>query len=167
MSLFANPRRSAAGALLVLSLATLPSRTDAISDENDRLLFGPVGVSVTEGVRVNIHVIGDPHSIGDPGIRPWSFRLRVFTSRGNVAVERRVDVLPGTFATLGIGALARDQFPPDTLGRRTLRAEIVGFNPQPDPPGRYTATLEVFSLFTGQTHIVLGGPDTIPAAAAR
>ena len=56
MSLFANPRRSAAGALLVLSLATLPSRTDAISDENDRLLFGPVGVSVTEGVRVNIHV---------------------------------------------------------------------------------------------------------------
>ena len=41
-------------------------------------------------------------------------------------------------------------------------AEIVGFNPQPDPPGRYTATFEVYSLVTGYTSILLGGPDTLP-----
>ena len=41
-------------------------------------------------------------------------------------------------------------------------AEIVGFNPQPDPPGRYTATFEVYSLVTGYTSILLGGLDTLP-----
>ena len=43
-----------------------------------------------------------------------------------------------------------------------MRAEIVGFNPQPDPPGKYAATLEVYSLLTGHTSLLIGGPDTLP-----
>jgi hypothetical protein len=48
--------------------------------------------------------------------------------------------------------------------RRTLRAEIVGFNPEPDPPGKWAATLEVVDRLTGRTSLLLGGPDTLPAA---
>jgi hypothetical protein len=47
--------------------------------------------------------------------------------------------------------------------RRTFRAEIVGFNPQPDPPGRWAVTLEVVDRLTGRTSLLLGGPDTLPA----
>lgn len=167
MTLPVNASRGARLALLILVLSSLPMGVAAISDENDTTLFGPVGVSVAEGVRVNILAIGDPDSIGDPGIRIRTFTIRVFTRSGRLAIERRVDVMPGAFVTVALGPLDPAQFPPDSLGRRTLRAEIVGFNPQPDPPGRYAATLEVFGLFTGQTHIALGGPDTLPAGIAR
>ena len=57
------------------------------------------------------------------------------------------------------------EFPPDSFGRRTLRAEIVGFNPQPDPPGHWFATLEVFGAVSGRTSVFLGGPDTLPNTA--
>jgi hypothetical protein len=50
------------------------------------------------------------------------------------------------------------------LSRRTFRAEIVGFNPQPDPPGKWAVTLEVVDRLTGRTSLLLGGPDTLPAA---
>ena len=45
-----------------------------------------------------------------------------------------------------------------------FRAEIVGFNPQPDPPGKWAVTLEVVDRLTGRTSLLLGGPDTLPAA---
>jgi hypothetical protein len=48
------------------------------------------------------------------------------------------------------------------LGRRTFRAEIVGFNPQPDPPGRWAATLELVDRFTGRTNVFVGNPDILP-----
>ena len=51
------------------------------------------------------------------------------------------------------------------LSRRTFRAEIVGFNPQPDPPGKWAATLEVVDRLSGRTSILLGGPDTLPAGS--
>jgi len=163
-------RRVRFGAAFVLLLAlvlALHASVRAISEENDKVLFGPIGVALNEGVRINMHAIGDPDSIGDPGIQAWTFTVRVFNRRGTVALERRVDVLPGTFATVGLGLLDPAQFPSDTLGRRTLRAEIVGFNPQPDPPGGFTTTLEVIGLLDGRTHIFLGGPDTVPIAVAR
>jgi hypothetical protein len=52
------------------------------------------------------------------------------------------------------------------LGRRTLRAEIVVLQPPPEPdkPDKYAATFEVYSLVTGHTSLLLGGPDTLPAA---
>src|SRR4029453_9798030 len=56
-----------------------------------------------------------------------------------------------------------DIFPVDRFGRRTLRAEIVGFNPQPDPPGAYFATVEIYNLLTGATRVLRGGPAPLPA----
>ena len=50
------------------------------------------------------------------------------------------------------------------LSRRTFRAEIVGFNPQPDPPGKWAVTLEVVDRVTGRTTLVIGNPDILPAA---
>ena len=49
------------------------------------------------------------------------------------------------------------------LSRRTFRAEIVGFNPQPDPPGKWAATLEVVDRLSGRTNILIGNPDVLPA----
>ena len=42
-----------------------------------------------------------------------------------------------------------------------MRMEI---NPQPDPPGKWAVTLEVVDRLTGRTTLLLGGPDTLPAA---
>jgi hypothetical protein len=38
----------------------------------------------------------------------------------------------------------------------------VGFNPQPDPPGTYFATLEVFDMLTGRTHVFIPNPNEVP-----
>ena len=59
-----------------------------------------------------------------------------------------------------------DNLPVERLGRRTMRAEIVGFNPQPDPPGKWSATLEVYNLLTGHTRLLLGLPDALPRTPA-
>jgi hypothetical protein len=42
--------------------------------------------------------------------------------------------------------------------------EIVGFNPQPDPPGKWAVTLEVVDRITGRTNLLIGNPDVLPAA---
>jgi hypothetical protein len=47
-----------------------------------------------------------------------------------------------------------------------MRAEIVGFNPQPDPPGKWSATLEVYNLLTAHTSLLLGLPDALPRTPA-
>jgi hypothetical protein len=78
--------------------------------------------------------------------------------------ERRMELPPGVTGSVDVSVGNPNEFPADRLGRRTLRAEIAGFNPQPDPPGSYSATLEVYGLLTGRTSILLGGPDTLPAA---
>ena len=94
---------------------------------------------------------------------PWDFVVRIFNTRGEVGVERRFTLAPGVTRSVDVNIGNPDIFPVETLGRRTLRAEIVGFNPQPDPPGKFVATLETYNLRTGATSILLGGPDTLPA----
>ena len=49
------------------------------------------------------------------------------------------------------------------LSRRTFRAEIVGSNPQPDPPGKWAATLEMVDRLTGRTTLLIANPDILPA----
>ena len=78
--------------------------------------------------------------------------------------ERSFWVDPGAIGSFDVAIQDEEYFPPDRLGRRTLRAEIVGFNPQPDSPGKYAVTFEVYSRITGHTSLLLGGPDTLPAA---
>jgi hypothetical protein len=152
-------------ALLLLIGTALGSLSDRslAAPRGARVLFGPIGVARQEGVRVNVYAIGNPDIIGDPNAVPWDFVLRIFNRSGQVGHEQRLRLAPGVTGSVDVNIGNPDIFPVDRLGRRTLRAEIVGFNPQPDPPGVYYATLEIYNLLTGGTTVVLGGPETLPA----
>lgn len=150
-------RISAAIALLVITASVYGDRAQAIQDSEDKVLFGPVGIALGEAARVSVYAIGNPDTL------PWDFTVKIFNRRGVVIQERRLQVAPGVIGFIDVLIEDEENFPVERWGRRTMRAEIVGFNPQPDPPGAYTATLEVFSRLTGRTSIFLGGPDTLPA----
>ena len=124
--------------------------------------FGPLGVAPDEAVRVNVYA-ANPGRIGDPNDAQWDFVVRIFNRRGELAQEQRLRLAPGVTGSVDVNIGNPDIFPVERLGRRTLRAEIVGFNPQPDPPGAYAATLEVYSRQTGGTSVVIGNPDIAPA----
>ena len=143
-------------ALLVIPLSLFTGRGLAVVGPEYRVLFGPVGVGAGQGARVNVYAVGNPNDL------PWEFAVRIFNTRGDVVQQREFRVAPGVIGSFEINIGNPNELPTDRLGRRTLRAEIVGFNPQPDPPGRYTATFEIYSLITGHTSILLGGPDTLP-----
>ena len=91
--------------------------------------------------------------------------MKIFNTRRVVAQERRFRAVPGAIASFEVNIGDSDIFPGDRLGRRTLRAEIVGISPPSDPdqpppePEKYAATLEVYSLITGHTNILIGGRD--------
>ena len=149
--------------VLIVSIITLAmfrfgDSALAIQDSEDKVLFGPIAVARDQAARVNVYAIGNPDE------RPWEFAVRIFNRRGVLAQERRFQIAPGVIGSVEIAIQDEENFPSDRLGRRTLRAEIVGFNPQPDPPGAYATTLEVYSPATGRTNILLGGPDTLPVA---
>ena len=129
----------------------------AIQNSEEKVLFGPIAVARDQAARLNVYAIGNPDEL------PWEFAVRIYNRSGGLAQERRFQLAPGVIGSMEISIQDEENFPSDRLGRRTLRAEIVGFNPQPDPPGAYAATLEVYSPLTGRTNILLGGPDTLPA----
>lgn len=151
-------------ALLVTPLFLFGDRALAIQDEEDKVPFGPIGIGVGQAARINVYGLGDALSPPPEPEVPWEFAVRIFNRRGEVVQERRFEVAPGAIASFEISIQDEENFPVDRLGRRTIRAEIVGFNPQPDPPGKYAATLEVYSRLTGHTSILVGNPDILPAA---
>jgi len=147
--------------VIVAVLATpffLPGdRALAIQDSEDKVWFGPVTLGVGQGARVNVY------GLGGPDTTPWEFTVRIFNRRGEAVQERTFRAAPGAIGSFEVNIGNPDEFPVDRLGRRSLRAEIVGFNPQPDPPGKYAATFEVYSLLTGHTSLFIGNPDILPA----
>lgn len=152
--------------LLVTGWFLLGDRALAIQESKDRVLFGPLGVGAGQGARINVYGVGNPNDA------PWQFAVRIFNRRGEVVQSREFQLAPGVVGSFEVSIGNPDTLPVDRLGRRTLRAEIVGFQPPPDPGspppdpdslGRYAATLEVYSQLTGHTSILLGGPDTLPA----
>ena len=154
-------------ALLVLMLAVplfmFGDRVLAIQDSEDKVWFGPVGIAPGERALVNIYAIGNPDVVGNPDTTPWNFVVRVFDRRGTRVDERRLQLAPGVIGSIELAIQDEENTIAARLGRRTFRAEIVGFNPQPDPPGKWTVTLEVVDRLTGRTSLLLGGPDTLPA----
>ena len=136
--------------IAVLAIATFWSgdRASANQGREGKVRFGPIGVAKTEAVRLNIYAIGDVEHV------PWDFVGRIFNTRGELASERQLTLAHGITGSVEVNIGNPDLFPPDRLGRRTLRAEIVGFNPQPDPPG-FAATLEIYNHRTGAVSIVL------------
>jgi hypothetical protein len=143
----------------------------AISDEEFKILFGPLGLTRVDVLRVNVYGIGDPNEIvdpSDPSVQ-WVFEVKIFDATGRLVRSSRLGPLaPGATAFSDFAISDEEFLPPrDRFGRRTYRVEIVGFNPQPDPPGAYAASLELFDRTTGLTRLVLGGPDTVPVGVPR
>jgi hypothetical protein len=145
-------------ALLALPLVLFGDRAFAIQDSEDKVWFGPVGIAPGERALLNVYAIGNPNDT------PWAFVVRVFDRRGTLVQERRLELAPGAIGSVELAVQDEEYIPGTRLGRRTFRAEIVGFNPQPDPPGKWAVTLEVVDRLTGRTSLLLGGPDTLPAA---
>src|SRR5262245_45638175 len=112
---------------------------------------------------VNFYAVGNPNEIGNPDVMPWTFVVRVFDRRGVVVQERTLQL---TAEAIGSVELAVPGLEPGisvpAIRRTTFRAEIVGFNPQPDPPGKWAATLEVVDRLSGRTSLLIGNPDTLP-----
>jgi hypothetical protein len=156
-------------ALVAISLLAAPlllfgDRALAVQDSEDKVWFGPVGLAVGEGARINVVAIGNPDIIGDPDIAPWTFVMRVFDRAGRVVQSERLEIARGAIGSFEIVGNPNERTAISALAvRRTLRAEIVGFNPQPDPPGQYLATMEVYNVLNGRTSIFIGNPEVVPA----
>ena len=158
-------RRAATIALLAIVMWSSGDRAAAVQGREGKLRFGPVGVAKAEALRLNIQAIGDVEHF------PWDFSLQIFNTRGELGGEQRLTVAPGVTHSVEVNIGNPDLFPPDRLGRRTVRAEIVGFNPQPDPPG-FAATLEIYDHRTGASTIVLsetfvGDVENLPGGSVR
>ena len=125
--------------------------------------FGPVGITPGERALVNIYAIGNPNEIGNPNDRPWDFLVRVFDRRGTLIQEQRLQLAPGQSGRSRLTIQDEENLILTPLSRRTFRAEIVGFNPQPDPPGKWAVTLEIIDRLTARTRLVIGNPDVLPA----
>jgi hypothetical protein len=136
----------------------------AIQDSEDKVWFGPVGITPGERALVNVYAVGNPNEVGNPNDLPWEFHVRVFDRRGTLIQEHRLQLAAGVIGTVEI-AVQDEPNATTRLGRRTFRAEIVGFNPQPDPPGKWAVTLEVVERLTGRTTLLIGNPEVLPAAS--
>ena len=156
-------------ALLALALSVplfmFGDRVLAIQDSEDKVWFGPVGITPGERALVNIYAVGNPNDVGNPNEIPWTFVVRVFDPRGKVVQEQKLQLASGVIGSVTVAVQDEEYIPGVRLSRRTFRAEIVGFNPQPDPPGKWAATLEVVDRLTGRTSILIGNPDTLPAGS--
>ena len=156
-------------ALLALALSVpffmFGNRVLAIQDSEDKVWFGPVGITPGERALVNVYAIGNPDVIGNPNDLPWTFVVRVFDPRGTLVQEQKLQLAAGVIGSVAVAVQDEVNIPGVRLSRRTFRAEIVGFNPQPDPPGKWAATLEVVDRLTGRTSILVGNPDILPAGS--
>jgi hypothetical protein len=152
-------------ALLGAPLCLFSQRALAIQDSEDKVWFGPVGITPGERALVSIYAIGNPDVIGNPNETPWTFVVRVFDARGALVQEQKLQLAAGVIGSVAVAIQDEEYIPGTRLSRRTFRAEIVGFNPQPDPPGKWAATLEVVDRLTGRTSLLLGGPDVLPAGS--
>ena len=150
-------------AVLAATPFLLSHRALAIEDPDFRILFGPVGITAGERALVNVYAIGDPDIVGNPNDIPWTFVVRVFDLRGTLVQEQKLQLAAGVIGSVAVAIQDEENTPAIRLSRRTFRAEIVGFNPQPDPPGKWAATLEVVDRLSGRTSILIGNPDTLPA----
>ena len=48
-------------------------RVLAIQDSEDKVWFGPVGITPGERALVNIYAVGNPNDVGNPNEIPWTF----------------------------------------------------------------------------------------------
>ena len=145
-----------------LALVRYGDRAMAIQDSEDKVWFGPVGITPGERALVNIYAIGNPDDVGDPNVTPWNFVVHVQPAR-RARPGAEAAACARVIGSVEVAVEDEENMILTPLSRRTFRAEIVGFNPQPDPPGKWAVTLEVVDRLTGRTRLVIGNPDVLPA----
>ena len=149
--------------LVAIPLFLFGDRALAIQDEENKVLFGPVGIAPGERALVNVYAIGDPDIVGNPNDKPWTFVVRTFDRRGALLQEQKLQAAPGVIGSVELAVQDPDFVPGTRLSRRVFRAEIAGVDPLPEPPSRWAATLEVVDGATGRTSLLIGNPDELPA----
>jgi hypothetical protein len=108
---------------------------------------GLIGFGKDETVRLNVV------SLGGPDTRPRRVQSTFFDADGNVVKRAEMEIAPGQSSSMDVGFQEVENTPVPSVARKQLRMELVGFNPQPDPPG-LIATLEIFSTKTGDTRFI-------------
>ena len=86
-------RVTAMFAVLGFALFRFGDRAGAIQDSEDKVWFGPVGITPGERALVNIFAVGNPNEIGNPDETPWDFVVRVFPAANHVL--RRLPLAAG------------------------------------------------------------------------
>ena len=69
----------------------------AIQDSEDKVWFGPVGITPGERALVNIYAIGNPEMNDET---PWKFAVRIFDRRGALVQVRRLELAAGVIGTV-------------------------------------------------------------------
>jgi hypothetical protein len=152
------------GAVLVALLATplflFSHRALAVQDSEDKVWFGPIGI--TPGQRALVNAIGNPEVIGNPNETPCNFVVRVFDRRGTLIQERPLQLAAGVIGSVELAVQDEENVIAVPLSRRTFRAETVGFNPQPDPPGKRAVTSRWSIASRDGPVFCSGGPTRCP-----
>jgi hypothetical protein len=152
----------AVGALAVAMLIPAPAECVAVAATRH---FGPFGVARGQIARLNFANAGI--------ILPCVAELRFIDGAGRLVASAHHTLAAGETAFLDVDVTPPPE--PEAEGRpsrwrrKTLRA-VVEFTPPPDPDApapTCVATLEIFDAGTGRTHVLLGGPDTVPAGIER
>jgi hypothetical protein len=130
-------------ALAVAEPPTLLPRTCATCGQHS----GRLAIAAFQSARLKVVTVGNPDTL------PVAVEMKFYEATGAQLAQSRVSLLPGQsgFLELSHRQLGR-------AGRMPIRVEVVGFNPQPDPPGR-GATLEVYDNLTGRTMLFIGDSD--------
>jgi hypothetical protein len=141
---YANARRTNSSSKAEPSIA-LPSSCGSCLHHS-----GMLAIAALQTARLNVFNQSNPNETS-----PLILELRFYDDRGVVVTQTRVNLMPGQsgFLELSHRELGRS-------GRVPIRAEVVSFNPQPDPPG-WVVTLEVYDNLTGRTALFLSDNDFV------
>jgi hypothetical protein len=113
---------------------------------------GLIGLGEDETVRVNLV------NLGGPDTHPRRVQTTFFDALGKMVKRSEVEIAPGQSSSMDVGFQEVEEMPRDVkVPRKQLRVELVGFNPQPDPPG-LLATIELFATKSGATRFI-GDPQ--------
>jgi hypothetical protein len=155
-------RTGAAAFLAVLAFAAAAESTPEPHLRN----FGPFGVTRRQVARLNVANA----TIGNPNEGPaCEVDLAFLDADGHTMMRVHKTVAAGASAFLDFTPPPERDAPATGIAvvpsRRTLRG-LVLVQPPPErdaPAPTCVTTLEVFDAATGRTHVLLGGPDTVPA----
>ena len=156
-------RVTAVFAVLGLALFRFGDRAVAIQDSEDKVWFGPVGITPGERALVNIYAVGNPNEIGNPNERPWDFLVRVFDRRGTLIQERRLRLAPGVIGSVETHDSGRGESDPHASQPAHVSRGDRRLQSAARPAWQMGGDAEIIDRLTARTRLVIGNPDVLPA----